>query len=65
MSFLIAHTQVKFDIWALLTLVVLICAVVVYIVRKRKMSSVKNDLKDQIDQIEGQDGGSDTAQEVQ
>ena len=56
MSFLIAHTQVKFDIWALLTLVVLICAVVVYIVR--------NDLKDQIDQIEGQDGGSDTAQEV-
>ena len=49
MKFLMTHTQVNFDIWALLTLIVLICDIVVLIVRKLKMKEIKDDLQDQID----------------
>ena len=44
MSFLIAHTTARFDLLALITLVLLI--------RCRKMSKVKDDLRDEIDKAE-------------
>jgi hypothetical protein len=49
MKFLMNHTQINFDIWALLTLIVLICAIVILILRKWKMKEIKDDLQDQID----------------
>ncbi|MQM72023.1 MAG: hypothetical protein DUD26_06710 [Eubacteriaceae bacterium] len=49
MKFLMQHTQVDFDIWALLTFIVLVCAIVILIVRKLKMKEIKDDLQDQID----------------
>lgn len=52
MSFLIAHTTARFDLLALITLVLLIAAVAVLVIRCRKMSNVKDDLRDEIDKAE-------------
>jgi hypothetical protein len=52
MSFLIAHTTARFDLLALITLALLIAAVAVLVIRCRKMSKVKDDLRDEIDKAE-------------
>lgn len=58
MQFLIEHTRISFDIWAVITLVVLICAVAVFIVRKINMKRKKDDLQDQIDEFDNKNPDS-------
>ena len=54
MDFLRTHTIVRFDLLALITLIILIAAVVYFIVKKHKRNKLKDDLEMQIKNAGGE-----------
>ncbi|NCB32945.1 MAG: hypothetical protein EOM64_03515 [Erysipelotrichia bacterium] len=64
MQFLIDHTTMRFTLWAVLALILLIALLVYFIIRDRKMKKEENDLEDQLEDFYNVDTVIDDAAAV-
>jgi preprotein translocase subunit YajC len=57
-QFLLDHSEIRFDVWALLALIVLIAAVVYFIIRAIQMSGKKKELQEQMEKLDEELGNA-------
>jgi flagellar biogenesis protein FliO len=57
-QFLVDHSELRFDVWALLALITLIAVIVYFIVREVQMSGKKKELQEQIEKLDEEQGSS-------
>nr|WP_027870673.1 hypothetical protein [[Eubacterium] cellulosolvens] len=60
-QFLLDHSEIRFDVWALLALIVLIAAVAYFIVRAIQMSGKKKELEERLEELDKELGNAVTA----
>jgi membrane-bound ClpP family serine protease len=51
-QFLLDHSEIRFDVWALLALIVLIAAVAYFIIRAIQMSGKKKEIQERMEGLD-------------